>query len=55
MNRYKTLDYNSLSDVELEIKTMLSIVDLDKITDDELEYISSLMAVAKALGSTLEM
>jgi hypothetical protein len=51
MNRFKELDTLSLSDIEVEIETMLSIVN-DTPSDSEIKYISGLMVMANALGST---
>ena len=51
MKRFKELDTLSLSDIEVEIETMLSIVN-DDPSDSEIKYISGLMVMANALGST---
>ena len=53
-SRYKKLDILSLSEVEQEIDTLLSIVDLDNLSDENFELLNSLMKLAKALGSRRE-
>ena len=51
-SRYKTLNILSLSEVEKEIDTLLSIVDLDNLSDENFELLDSLIKLAKSLGST---
>ena len=55
-SRYKTLNILSLSEVEKEIDTLLSIVDLDNLSsarkDEMYELLNSLIKLAKSLGST---
>jgi len=51
MKRFKELDNLSLSDLEVEIETLLSIVG-DTPSDSEIKYINGLMVMANALGST---
>jgi hypothetical protein len=51
MNRFKELDTLSLSDIEVEIETMLLSVG-DSPSDKEMKYINGLMVMASALGST---
>jgi hypothetical protein len=51
---YKKLDYRNLAEVEKEFDTFLSIVDLDTISDEALEYLTGLMRLAKSLGSKRE-
>ena len=51
-SRYRKLDILSLSEVEKEIDTLLSIVDLDNLSDEMLELLTSLIRLAKSLGST---
>jgi hypothetical protein len=50
-SRYKTLNILSLSEVEKEIDTLLSIVDLDNLSDENFELLNSLIKLAKSLGS----
>lgn len=51
-SRYKTLNILSLSEVEKEIDTLMSIVDLDNLSDEMYELLNSLIKLAKSLGST---
>jgi hypothetical protein len=51
MNRFKELDTLSLSEIEVEIETLVSIVG-DTPSDSEIKYINGLMVMANALGST---
>lgn len=53
-SRYKKLDILSLSEVEQEIDTLLSIVDVDNLSDENFELLNSLIKLAKALGSRRE-
>lgn len=53
-SRYKTLNILSLSEVEKEIDTLLSIVDVDNLSDENYELLNSLMKLAKSLGSRRE-
>ena len=50
-SRYKQLDILSLSEVEQEIDTLLSIVDIDNLSNENYELLNSLIKLAKALGS----
>ena len=51
-SRYRKLDILSLSEVEQEIDLLMSIIDLDNLSDEMLELLNSLIKLAKALGST---
>lgn len=51
-SRYRTLNILSLSEVEKEIDTLMSIVDLDNLSDEMYETLNSLIKLAKSLGST---
>ena len=51
-SRYRTLNILSLSEVEKEIDTLMSIVDLDNLSDEMYELLNSLIKLAKSLGST---
>ena len=51
-SRYKTLNILSLSEVEQEIDLLMSIVDLDNLSDEMFELLNSLIKLAKSLGST---
>jgi hypothetical protein len=53
-SRYKKLNILDLREVESEIDTLLSIVNLDTIDDDTFEYLSGLVRLAKSLGSVRE-
>lgn len=53
-SRYKKLNPLNLQEVEQEIDTLLSIVDLDNLSDDNYELLNSLIKLAKALGSRRE-
>ena len=53
-SRYKKLDILSLSEVEQEIDTLLSIVDIDNLSNENYELLNSLIKLAKALGSRKE-
>jgi|LakMenEpi03Aug12_release.lakeMendotaPanAssembly.Ray.scaffolds.fasta_scaffold719869_2 hypothetical protein len=50
-SRYKKLNILDLREVESEIDTLLSIVNLDTIDDQTFEYLNSLVKLAKSLGS----
>ncbi len=52
MNRYKTIDWLNLQEVEQELELMLSLVDLDNLDSSTYDYMYRLTKVAKALGST---
>ena len=51
-SRYRKLDILSLSEVEKEIDLLMSITDLDNLSDEMFELLNSLIKLAKALGST---
>lgn len=51
-SRYRKLDILSLSEVEQEIDLLMSIVDLDNLSDEMFELLNSLIKLAKSLGST---
>ena len=51
-SRYRKLNILDLAEVEKEIDTLLSIVDLDNLSDEMYETLNSLMKLAKSLGST---
>ena len=51
-SRYRTLNILDLAEVEKEIDTLLSIVDLDNLSDENYELLNSLIKLAKSLGST---
>ena len=53
-SRYRKLDILSLSEVEQEIDLLMSIVDLDNLSDEMFELLNSLIKLAKALGSRRE-
>lgn len=53
-SRYRKLDILSLSEVEQEIDLLMSIVDLDNLSDEMFELLNSLIKLAKSLGSTRE-
>ena len=53
-SRYRKLDILSLSEVEQEIDLLMSIVDLDNLSDEMFELLTSLTKLAKSLGSTRE-
>ena len=50
-SRYKSLNILDLKEVEAEIDTLLSIVNLDTIDDQTFEYLNNLVKLAKSLGS----
>lgn len=51
-SRYRQLNILSLSEVEQELDTLLSIVNLDTIDDQTFQYLTDLTKLAKSLGST---
>lgn len=53
-SRYRKLDILSLAEVEQEIDLLMSIVDLDNLSDEMFELLTSLTKLAKSLGSTRE-
>lgn len=53
-SRYRKLDILSLSEVEQEIDLLMSITDLDNLSDEMYELLNSLIKLAKALGSKRE-
>lgn len=53
-SRYRKLDILSLSEVEQEIDLLMSITDLDNLSDEMFELLNSLIKLAKSLGSRRE-
>lgn len=54
LDRYRQLNILNLKEVEQELDTLLSTVNLDTIDDQTFDYLNSLVKLAKSLGSTRE-
>lgn len=51
-SRYRKLNILDLAEVEQEIDLLMSIVDLDNLSDENFGLLNSLIKLAKSLGST---
>lgn len=54
LDKFRKVDLLNLVEVEKEIEMMMSIVNLDTMSDETFEYVNKLIKVAKSLGTRKE-